>query len=217
MAASGDLWRLSARPRSSICCGGARSRRWSWSTRAPRASRRRTGTSTRSRPSAWNRARAHAARIMAEDADTERPPGWLGGVPTLRQGPGGGGGCAHHLGLADLRRPRAARARTSWSRPWRRAAPSSSASPTRPSSGAGANTFNEVFGKTRNPWNTDKTCGGSSGGSSTALATGQVWLATGSDLGGSLRIPASFCSIFGFRPEPPAASPTAPSTSPSRG
>ena len=71
-----------------------------------------------------------------------------------------------------------------------------------PEFGAGANTFNEVFGKTRNPWNTATTCGGSSGGSATALAAGQVWLASGSDLGGSLRIPASFCSVVGLRPTP---------------
>ena len=51
--------------------------------------------------------------------------------------------------------------------------------------GAGAQTFNEVFGKTRNPWNTALSCGGSSGGSAVALATGEVWLATGSDRGGS--------------------------------
>lgn len=71
-----------------------------------------------------------------------------------------------------------------------------------PEFGAGANTFNEVFGKTRNPWDTRMTCGGSSGGSAVALASGQVWLATGSDLGGSLRIPASFCSVVGLRPSP---------------
>lgn len=71
-----------------------------------------------------------------------------------------------------------------------------------PEFGAGANTFNEVFGETLNPWDTSKTCGGSSGGSAVALATGQAWLATGSDMGGSLRIPASFCSVVGFRPSP---------------
>ena len=71
-----------------------------------------------------------------------------------------------------------------------------------PEFGAGANTFNEVFGKTRNPWDTSKTCGGSSGGSATALASGQIWLASGSDFGGSLRIPASFCSVVGLRPTP---------------
>lgn len=71
-----------------------------------------------------------------------------------------------------------------------------------PEFGAGAQTFNEVFGVTRNPWDTRMTCAGSSGGAAVALATGQVWLATGSDLGGSLRNPASFCSVVGFRPSP---------------
>jgi len=71
-----------------------------------------------------------------------------------------------------------------------------------PEFGAGANTFNDVFGKTLNPWDTRMSCGGSSGGSAVALATGEIWLATGSDLGGSLRIPGSFCSIVGFRPSP---------------
>ena len=71
-----------------------------------------------------------------------------------------------------------------------------------PEFGAGANTFNEVFGKTRNPWNINKSVAGSSGGAAAALAAGQVWLATGSDLGGSLRTPASFNSIIGLRPSP---------------
>jgi amidase len=71
-----------------------------------------------------------------------------------------------------------------------------------PEFGAGSNTFNEVFGKTVNPWDTTKTCGGSSGGSSVALAAGQVWLATGSDLGGSLRTAPAFCSVVGLRPSP---------------
>jgi amidase len=71
-----------------------------------------------------------------------------------------------------------------------------------PEFGAGANTFNPVFGPTRNPWDTSKSCAGSSGGSAVALATGQVWLATGSDLGGSLRTPAGFCGVVGLRPTP---------------
>lgn len=71
-----------------------------------------------------------------------------------------------------------------------------------PEFGAGGNTFNEVFGETRNPWNTRLNAGGSSGGAAVALATGQVWLANGSDLGGSLRTPASFCSVVGLRPSP---------------
>ena len=69
-----------------------------------------------------------------------------------------------------------------------------------PEFGAGANTFNEVFGITRNPWNRELTCGGSSGGAAVALATGMAWLADGSDLGGSLRTPASFCGVVGLRP-----------------
>jgi len=69
-----------------------------------------------------------------------------------------------------------------------------------PEFGAGANTFNEVFGRTLNPWDTSKSAAGSSGGSAVALATGTAWLASGSDLGGSLRNPASFCGIVGFRP-----------------
>ncbi|MBK8159310.1 MAG: amidase [Rhodospirillaceae bacterium] len=71
-----------------------------------------------------------------------------------------------------------------------------------PEFGAGANTFNEVHGETYNPWNTKLNAGGSSGGAAVALATGQVWLATGSDLGGSLRTPAAFCSVVGLRPSP---------------
>ena len=71
-----------------------------------------------------------------------------------------------------------------------------------PEFGAGANTFNPVFGETLNPWNPALNAAGSSGGSAAALATGIVALATGSDLGGSLRTPASFCSVVGFRPSP---------------
>jgi len=71
-----------------------------------------------------------------------------------------------------------------------------------PEFGAGANTFNGVFGRTLNPWNMKMTCGGSSGGAAVALATGEVWLAAGSDLAGSLRTPASFCSVVGLRPSP---------------
>ncbi len=71
-----------------------------------------------------------------------------------------------------------------------------------PEFGAGANTFNAVFGVTRNPWDPRLTCGGSSGGAAVALATGMGPLAQGSDLGGSLRIPAAFCGVVGLRPTP---------------
>ena len=71
-----------------------------------------------------------------------------------------------------------------------------------PEFGAGAQTFNDVFGITRNPWNTALTPSGSSGGAAVALATGMAWLAHGSDMGGSLRNPASFCGVVGLRPSP---------------
>ena len=71
-----------------------------------------------------------------------------------------------------------------------------------PEFGAGSQTFNEVFGVTLNPWDLSKTCGGSSGGAAVALSCGMVPIADGSDLGGSLRNPASFCSVVGFRPSP---------------
>jgi amidase len=69
-----------------------------------------------------------------------------------------------------------------------------------PEFGAGANTFNDVFGPTLNPWNTALSAAGSSGGAAAALASGMAWLAHGSDVGGSLRNPASFCGIVGMRP-----------------
>jgi amidase len=69
-----------------------------------------------------------------------------------------------------------------------------------PEFGAGANTFNEVFGVTRNPWDVSRSAAGSSGGAAVALATGMAWLAHGSDMGGSLRNPASFCGVVGLRP-----------------
>ena len=71
-----------------------------------------------------------------------------------------------------------------------------------PEFGAGANTKNRVYGATGNPFDPLKTCAGSSGGSAVALAAGMMPLATGSDYGGSLRTPAAFCGITGFRPSP---------------
>lgn len=65
---------------------------------------------------------------------------------------------------------------------------------------AGANTFNEVFGTTRNPWNTSLSAGGSSGGAAVAVATGMAWLAQGTDFACSLRNPAGFNNVVGLRP-----------------
>ncbi len=69
-----------------------------------------------------------------------------------------------------------------------------------PELGAGSHTFNEVFGTTKNPYNLQKTAGGSSGGAAAALAARMLPLADGSDMGGSLRNPAAFCNVVGFRP-----------------
>lgn len=147
-----------------------------------------------------DRARAHASRIMEHG----RPGGagvWLGGLP---------------IAVKDMVSVEGVRT-TRGSRIFENNVPSRSdvvvttlesrgaivvAKSNTPEFGAGANTFNDVFGKTRNPWDTTKSCGGSSGGSAVALATGQVWLATGSDFGGSLRNPSSFCSVVGFRSSP---------------
>lgn len=71
-----------------------------------------------------------------------------------------------------------------------------------PEFGAGSQTFNTVFGATRNPYDLGRTCGGSSGGAAVALATGMLPIADGSDMGGSLRNPASFCNVVGLRPTP---------------
>jgi amidase len=146
------------------------------------------------------RARDHARRMMADEVDASSP-GWLAGLP---------------IAVKDLNN--VAGVRTTFGSPiYADNVPPRSdimverleangavvlAKSNTPEFGAGANTFNPVFGETRNPWSTDLTCGGSSGGSAVALATGQVWLATGSDLGGSLRTPASFCSVVGLRPSP---------------
>ncbi len=71
-----------------------------------------------------------------------------------------------------------------------------------PEFAAGANTFNDVFGATRNPWDPTLSAGGSTGGGAAGLATGMFALAEGTDLGGSLRIPAAFCGVTGLRPSP---------------
>lgn len=71
-----------------------------------------------------------------------------------------------------------------------------------PEFAAGANTWNTVFGRTRNPWDPALTSGGSTGGGAAAVASGMIALAEGTDLGGSLRIPAAFCGVVGLRPSP---------------
>lgn len=147
------------------------------------------------------RARDRARRIMQSRATPTAESAWLGGLP---------------IAVKDLND--VAGVRTTYGSPiFRDHVPQISdvmvetlernggiviAKSNTPEFGHGANTFNEVFGKTANPWNTAMTCGGSSGGSAVALAVGQCWLATGSDFGCSLRTPAAFCAVVGLRPSP---------------
>jgi amidase len=79
-----------------------------------------------------------------------------------------------------------------------------------PEFGAGSHTFNEVFGPTRNPYDLGRSAGGSSGGAAAALAAGMVPIADGSDLGGSVRNPGSFCNVVGLRPSPGRVASTRP-------
>jgi amidase len=147
------------------------------------------------------RARDHARRLLADEADAALAPGWLAGLPIAVKDLNDVAGVRTTYGSPIYAEYVPARSDIMVERLEANGALVLGKSNT-PEFGAGANTFNPVFGETRNPWNTDLTCGGSSGGSAVALATGQVWLATGSDLGGSLRTPASFCSVVGLRPSP---------------
>ena len=149
-----------------------------------------------------DRARAHARKLMrGEGTAAKGEPGWLAGLPVAIKD------------LTDV-----AGVRTTYGSPiYRDHVPTAShpvverierkggiviAKSNTPEFGAGGSTFNEVFGRTRNPWNTSLTCGGSTGGGATALASGEVWLAHGTDHAGSLRRPATYCSVVGLRPSP---------------
>ncbi len=146
----------------------------------------------------FDRARAHAARISAKP-DNER--GVLGGLP---------------VPIKDLENVAGVRS-TQGSPIFADHVPDASdliveriedrggvvyAKSNTPEFGAGASTFNEVFGRTHNPWNLSRSVAGSSGGAGAALVSGQAWIAQGSDMGGSLRNPASFCGVVGLRPAP---------------
>src|SRR5436189_103730 len=148
-----------------------------------------------------DRAREHARRIMqgSADADAADEAGWLAGLP---------------ISIKDL--TDVAGVRTTYGSPlFADHVPTKShplverierkggivlGKSNTPEFGAGGSTFNEVFGRTRNPWNTALTSGGSTGGGAAALAAGEIWLAHGSDHAGSLRRPATYCSVVGLRP-----------------
>ncbi len=150
----------------------------------------------------FDRARAHAQQLMTgKRREAENEPGWLGGIPVAIKD------------LTDV-----AGVRTTYGSPiFRDHVPVAShpvvarierlggiivAKSNTPEFGSGGSTFNEVFGRTTNPWNTSLTCGGSTGGGAAALASGEVWLAQGTDHAGSLRRPATYCSVVGLRPSP---------------
>jgi len=149
-----------------------------------------------------DRARDHARRLMrGEGREMEGQAGWLGGLP---------------VSIKDL--TDVAGVRTTYGSPlFRDHVPLAShpvvrriearggivvAKSNTPEFGAGGSTFNEVFGRTCNPWNTALTCGGSTGGGAVSVATGEVWLAQGTDHAGSLRRPGTYCSVVGLRPSP---------------
>lgn len=154
----------------------------------------------------WDRAARAAERLDAGEADR---PGWLGGLP---------------LGIKDLT-PVAGVRTTFGTKGLADHVPAESdplverieargglvvGKTNTPEMGAGANTFNDVFGPTLNPWDTRLNAGGSSGGAAAGLATGEVWLSHGSDHGGSLRTPAAYCGIVGLRPTPGRAGGSGP-------
>ncbi len=149
----------------------------------------------------FDRARDMAEHLPTLAATTETHPGWLGGLP---------------MGIKDLNLVKGVR--TTFGNPALANFIPTESDPlierleergalvvgktNTPEFGAGGNSTNPVLGATRNPWDTRMNAGGSSGGSAAALAAGEVWLAQGSDLMGSLRTPAAHCSVVSLRPSP---------------
>lgn len=148
-----------------------------------------------------DRARAALADLPAAQTANGGHPGWLAGLPI---------GVKDLTPVAGVRTTMGSKAYEHWvpeatdpliARLEARGAVVAGKTNT-PEFGAGGNTWNHVFGYTRNPWNTALNAGGSSGGAAVTLASGQVWLSHGSDLAGSLRTPAAYCGVIGFRPSP---------------
>src|SRR5258705_6104061 len=149
-----------------------------------------------------DRARAHAKRIMAGDAgEAAGEAGWLAGLPVSIKDLTDVAGVRTTYGSPLFADHVPAKSHPLVGRIERKGGIVVAKSNT-PEFGAGGSTFNEVFGRTRNPWNTSLTCGGSTGGGAVSLATGEVWLAHGSDHGGSLRPPRPHFSVVGLRPAP---------------
>ena len=147
------------------------------------------------------RARRALGRLGEDAEENGREPGWLAGLPIAIKDLTDVAGVRTTFGSAAMRDFVPERSDPLVKRLERRGGVVVGKTNT-PEFGAGANTFNEVFGATRNPWVTSRNAGGSSGGAAAALATGQIWLAQGSDLAGSLRTPAALCGVVGLRPSP---------------
>jgi amidase len=150
-----------------------------------------------------DRARDHAKQIMAGGAACEAAgePGWLAGLPVSIKDLTDVAGVRTTYGSPLFADHVPTRSHPLVERIERKGGIVIGKSNT-PEFGAGGSTFNEVFGRTRNPWNTSLTPGGSTGGGAVSVATGEVWLAQGTDHGGSLRGPGSHCSVVGLRPSP---------------
>src|SRR5947208_12096478 len=146
-----------------------------------------------------DRARDHAKRVMAGGTAREAAgeAGWLAGLPVSIKDLTDVAGVRTTYGSPIFPNHVPAKSHALVERIERKGGIVVAKSNT-PEFGAGGSTFNEVFGKTRNPWNTSLTCGGSTGGGSVSVATGEVWLAQGTDHGGSLRGPGSHCSVVGL-------------------
>jgi len=143
-------------------------------------------------------ARAAARRFMAQKPPQDPPPGWLAGLPVAAKDYNDVAGQRTTFGSPIF--ANAVAPAHDYTVATLEASGAIFMAKSNVPEFAGSNTFNPVFGATRNPWNLKMTAGGSSGGAAAALASGTQWLAMGSDLGGSLRIPASYCSVVGLRP-----------------
>ena len=176
------------------CSAGARSAMPRCWTRSRRASRQSTDASTRCRRSASTGRASEAAAIAAMPA-VER--GVLGGLPVPIKDLSDVAGVRSTHGSPIYAEHVPERSDHVVERIEERGGVVYAKSNT-PEFGAGASTFNPVFGRTHNPWNLSRSVAGSSGGAAAALVSGQAWLAHGSDMGGSLRNPASFCGCVGL-------------------
>jgi amidase len=144
-----------------------------------------------------DRARAQAGRIGAGEG-----PGWLAGLPVSVKDLDEVAGVRHTMGGSVLFEDVVSTESSPmvWILEANGGIPVAKSNS--PEFGFNASTINALHGPTRNPYDTRLTVGGSSGGAAASVATGEVWLATGSDLGSSIRLPAAFCGVAGLRPSP---------------